>query len=626
MNSIRNLLLCYLIFFLLTELSARYRTCHICNTSQSNLRRHLRTHLLDEEEISRLVYRQRIRNKNPKNKHYCPLEECVDLQPHQRLDQHFKKFHKLDETSDLYRTYIKKYNRKPKCLDANISSLEEVLDDFYEFLVSPNSKMTGEKNAKQQKYKLKQILIDCKVFTHEEAASSANELKFQKWFFQYSKDRCPNSAKTYLWVFHSYVEYLQLRLRSSKSINYKNLSSLKDVVQSWIKNMNKLHKKEPVKFHDNIPADDVTAFLNSPMAREVSLLVDILNGPTKNTINKEEHTLLRNFIFIMTILRNGCRPGVLANMTIQEFYKATSYRSEDSGETYFTVQVSNHKTAYSLGAAFVCLPLDLYNRYKMYLHKIRPYILQDKHCMDSPETFFLTWNGKELNSDDIHRGITSLWKKCGLKSKIGSTIIRKTITSEIHTDNDPTTIANIAGLQSHLPSTAEKWYRNQQKIGNMVEASAATFKVLTKQSKSDSKIIDGDLEETIRCEEDSTPNFDNSFSDNDHEMIEELPENPVNSPTHDNRQILIEKWKHLLPPKSHTRGRITFSHTERFKIFSSYIDYIDDDILPSLKQIRIRINEEECLSFLRGNKYKNCCSKLKGCLLNFLNKRKKYDI
>ena len=327
-------------------------------------------------------------------------------------------------------------------------------------------------------------------------------------------------------------------------------------------------------------------------------------------INMQQHSTFRNFIIILTVIRTSCRPCVLANMTIQEFQNRMV--KSEKGMTKHIIQVSNHKTAATLGAAFVFLTPYLFNMYKVYINKVRPYLLKNTNIEETPKEIFLTWHCQPVSSDDLGKGLTSIWKKCGLRSKIGFNLIRKTVTSAVHRTGDSEAKEKIAELQSHLPSTAEKWYRNQTKVDSLMESSNITYNIMTGSSENNDlpscskNILDSnnDISEN-KCS--VTENFDNGVNFNEN-----------------SKHRLINKWKFLVPPEFHKKGRGHFSHKQRISILSEFIQYVEEKEVPTLQKIRNVIKESASLNFINVDNV-NHIKSLKGCLVNFVNKRNKFD-
>ena len=229
--------------------------CRLCNSAQSDLKRHLKTHGLQEDEIKKMTNKERVRKPGKKNCKPCPLPECAGLSLYQRLDHHFKKYHKLQPNSGTYKKYIK--TKKLNQANDNYCDLRELIDEYSKYLQSPRGLFTNAKNAKQQSYKIKQILLQTNIFNETSLLKEESESVLENWFFKYGEMKNPSSAKTYLWVFYNFIKFLKIKNRKNVSFNSERFGTLKDLILSWIKSMTKQHKKQPIKFSQEICPDDV---------------------------------------------------------------------------------------------------------------------------------------------------------------------------------------------------------------------------------------------------------------------------------------------------------------------------------------------------------------------------------
>ena len=99
------------------------------------------------------------------------------------------------------------------------------------------------RNARQQGLKLKQILDDLDIYKDLDDFEPENEDSLQNWFFAYEEKNSASSAKTYLWVFHSFIKPLRIEYKSCKDFDSERYNLFLDLVNSWIKSMSKLQKK-----------------------------------------------------------------------------------------------------------------------------------------------------------------------------------------------------------------------------------------------------------------------------------------------------------------------------------------------------------------------------------------------
>ena len=200
--------------------------CRLCNSAQSDLKRHLKTHGLQEDEIKKMTNKERVRKPGKKNCKPCPLPECAGLSLYQRLDHHFKKYHKLQPNSATYKKYIK--TKKLNQANDNYCDLRELIDEYSKYLQSPRGLFTNAKNAKQQSYKIKQILLQTNIFNETSLLKEESESVLENWFFKYGEMKNPSSAKTYLWVFYNFIKFLKIKNRKNVSFNSERFDTFMD--------------------------------------------------------------------------------------------------------------------------------------------------------------------------------------------------------------------------------------------------------------------------------------------------------------------------------------------------------------------------------------------------------------
>ena len=83
---------------------------------------------------------------------------------------------------------------------------------------------------------------------------------------------------------------------------------------------------------------------------------EIINNYQKHKIQNiklSEHKILRDYLLISITLTNCCRPGVLANMLVDEFRSAELVNNNN--ELYYVIYVKQHKTVRKHGPAGVVL-------------------------------------------------------------------------------------------------------------------------------------------------------------------------------------------------------------------------------------------------------------------------------
>ena len=112
--------------------------------------------------------------------------------------------------------------------------------------------------------------------------------------------------------------------------------------------------------------------------------------------------------------------------------------------------------------------------------------MRSKVSGDEGDLVFLSWNAEELCSSQINQAIKSMWKKAELSGNPSSTLFRKSAVSGFHKAAERTEMpSNLADLMAHNVSTAQKYYKLQDKP--MVSVKAAKqirdlMRVVSKQS------------------------------------------------------------------------------------------------------------------------------------------------
>ena len=63
---------------------------------------------------------------------------------------------------------------------------------------------------------------------------------------------------------------------------------------------------------------------------------------------------------------------------------------------------------------------------------MRPLIKNINNLDLLPKTFFLTYAGKPIISDNVNKSIKSIWNQAGGKGDIGSILIRAVVKTQVH--------------------------------------------------------------------------------------------------------------------------------------------------------------------------------------------------
>ena len=93
--------------------------------------------------------------------------------------------------------------------------------------------------ANQKALKVKQILKGCDIYNSVHIVSRHMENTLNKWFFNYSQEKCPGSAVTYISVLINFLSFLYHKF---KKITFEQKSIMVEKLNKWQKAVNKLHQ------------------------------------------------------------------------------------------------------------------------------------------------------------------------------------------------------------------------------------------------------------------------------------------------------------------------------------------------------------------------------------------------
>ena len=98
--------------------------------------------------------------------------------------------------------------------------------------------------------------------------------------------------------------------------------------------------------------------------------------------------------------------------------------------------------------------------------------VRSKVSGDERDLVFLPWNKEQLCSSQINKAITPIWKEAEVCGNPNSILFRKSAVSGFHKAAESSEMRdNLADLMAHNVSTAQKYYKLQEKSMASVEAS-----------------------------------------------------------------------------------------------------------------------------------------------------------
>ena len=262
-------------------------------------------------------------------------------------------------------------------------------------------------------------------------------------------------------------------------ISKEKLLSLKEKLARWStsfrKGCDKWHwEKMEEDLHSLISPEQIAEFERSEASRAAICLLGQLSGAHSIQITQTQYTLIRDFLMVEISVDSAKRAGVIANMLLEEFNRASKHDDEN------VILVKASKTVATHGPARIVMSPKLHSWMNIFVREVRSRVPGvSRNCS---EKVFVSWNGEDLKSSHVNKAIKSVWKKAGMTGSPSSTLFRKSAVSKVHnTSHGEEAQGNLADLMAHNIDTARKFYRLQEKSKSSVKASQQLRNVMRGQ-------------------------------------------------------------------------------------------------------------------------------------------------
>ena len=229
-------------------------------------------------------------------------------------------------------------------------------------------------------------------------------------------------------------------------------------------------KKED--FQMLITPEQVDQYFKSESAKLAERVCKQLSSPGQQQgISMTEFCAFRDHLYMIIIFSNGCRSGVPANMTINEFESA---RKTAQG---YVIEVHDHKTDYSFGPYGITLSNDDFSMLNVFVKFARPQIFPKEPLV------FLSFRGNPQTGGDISTRLNSLFKKAGVREneKLPKNwcvnIIRKSVSTLFREEGDNAMMQSVCDTMCHSEQTAKDHYWARAREKAVAEGSAAIRKM-----------------------------------------------------------------------------------------------------------------------------------------------------
>ena len=106
---------------------------------------------------------------------------------------------------------------------------------------------------------------------------------------------------------------------------------------------------------------------------------------------------------------------------------------------------------------------------------------------DGKQALFLSWLGNQMDSNQMTKALSSIFKKAGIKGPVHHTLYRKGAVSQCHGCHKEIS-SNLADLMANREGTAEKYYRLFEKNKSSVKASKKLHGVMKNCKENDKEL------------------------------------------------------------------------------------------------------------------------------------------
>jgi len=286
--------------------------------------------------------------------------------------------------------------------------VKQILDEFYNYMTGPD-RGRKEKSVSSVVQDVKRILIsvgagmDINVIYDKDTDTLRN-----RYLNGVCKERATsaNSIRKYLYSLKDFSKFLK-----AKKVEFVNLDYVNTAIQNikmWRKNFSKKAKVKTFQERQNdykmlVTPDQIKRYIASEQSLSAKRLFDLLSKNPAYGLSNYEYCILRDHLFVLIVFSNGCRSGVIVNMTLTEYSKAR-YFPEKKG---YLIEVEEHKTNADFGAAPVFLNECDFQLLCCFVNNARSQLFQPD------DEIFLSWNGKKLSPGDVSKRLHILWQRAG---------------------------------------------------------------------------------------------------------------------------------------------------------------------------------------------------------------------
>ena len=292
---------------------------------------------------------------------------------------------------------------------SNNRQTEAILTQYYEWLTSPDAGNKDARASKQSQDQLRRIIGCIDESMDISALMNATDIKVS--FLQgycVRRGYKAGTIKSYVISLKNFMSFLIAERHPVFDMGH--VLSMEKRITNWMKTYQKeqaktRYQKDEHELETEITPEMISKFEVSAVCREaVKQLEVIRQGQGSTSVSQQMFTNVRDFLITQISINNAHRSGVMANLLLDEFYKATLK------DNYYIIRVMKHKTCGTHGAARIIINERLFELIETYVKFVRSKVLLKAKA---ERYMFVSWCGGHLSSSGISGAINAIWKKSG---------------------------------------------------------------------------------------------------------------------------------------------------------------------------------------------------------------------
>ena len=370
--------------------------------------------------------------------------------------------HEDNERTSSEDEYAEQAPAKNRKNDSPPKPLKSVLRDFSKYLESPMGQELEASTITQHIVQISNLIkyARCKNYRKLFQAAIINKalVALRKPKRRGGKSLSNRTCRGYLSSMQHLIRFWKAHPDYDSFISATDINALVVQLSDLSKGLKKScqrerwnkHLKEVARLPSN---EDASRYINSDLRLKLIKKLNECNHETK--FSADEITLINGMLFIELCMDNANRTGELSLMTVDHIYKG---KIDDDGD--LTVSISDHKTYNQHGPAIMNIRAPVLQLLTSYIRFIRPSIQEKKL-----KKVFFKLNATELSSYSMRYYMQKMWRRCGLTSEAGPTLMRKFTVTTIHL-RFPEHKKALASKMNHSEATASRYYFTHDKERN----------------------------------------------------------------------------------------------------------------------------------------------------------------